>query len=410
MHPRSFAICSPALVLASLTAQSAWSAPVLETTLNSTASDSGPHLSFDGLTIWFSSPRSGGTNWEIYSATRPFVGGPWSAPVLEPACSDPAVDDQPFVAVGDLELYFSSLRTGGVGSSDIMRCTRAAPGLPWGPPSFVTELNSSGADVGFSMTIDGLEAYFLTTGWGVVGTANQIARATRSSTSVPFNPPVLVPELAGATHRDCEIAADGLSIAYSESTPNGVKILVATRPDRQSPFSTPAVVSDFDVVGVNIFGFTRSFLGDEAILAAVFPVAAGSQELMSTRRTLFYGAGCGGAAPLALAAPAPVIGSAWDLTTTNVDAVSPVSFTFFGTTETLQSLDFLGAVGCFAHTDAALGALTAANAGGTSLLTIAVPANPALGGFLLTAQSACLTLGNAFNVYTSNGTRSRFGL
>jgi hypothetical protein len=410
MNVRSLAFCSSAAVVAaSLPAQSAWSVPVPETVLNSTAADSGPHLSFDGLTVWFSSPRSGGTNWEIYRATRPFVGAPWSAPVLEPSCSDPAVDDQPFAAFGDLELYFSSTRAGGAGGSDIMRCTRTSPALPWGPPGFVTELNSAGADAGFSLTLDGLEAYFLTTGWGVVGTANQIARATRTSPAVPFGTPVLVPELAGATHRDCEIALDGLSIAYTESTATGVKVFVATRPDRVSPFSTPVVVSDFDVVGVNIFGFTRSFAGDEAILAAAFPVAGGGQELLNTRRTLYHGIGCGGAAPLALAAPAPVIGAAWDLTTTNVDAVSPVAFTFFGTTAVQLPLDPFGAIGCSALTDATLGALTAVNAGGTSLLTIPVPANPALGGFVLTAQSACLTLGNAFNLYTSNGTRSLFG-
>ena len=408
MHSPVLARCSPVLLLAALTAQSAWSVPVLETALNSTASDSGPHLSFDGLTLHFSSFRSG--NWEIFSATRPFPGGPWSAPVQEPALSDTAVEDQPFLALGDLELYFTSSRPGGAGSSDILRSTRAAPGLPWGPPAFVTELNSAGADAGFSMTGDGLEAYFLTTGWGVVGTANQIVRATRTSTSAPFNPPAIVAELANAnTHRDCEISFDGLSIAYSESTPAGVKIHVATRPDRLSPFAPPVIVTDFDVVGVNIFGFTRSFGGDEAILAAVFPAANGSQELMNTRRSLFYGGGCGAPAPLTLAAPAPVIGASWDLTTTNIDPVSPVSFTFFGQAQISQSLDFVGMTGCFANTDATLGSLTAPATGGSSTLSIPVPNDPALAGFVLTAQSVCLTAGNFFGLYSSNGVFSRFG-
>jgi hypothetical protein len=408
MHSRVLAVCSPALLLAGLAAQSAWSVPVAETTLNSTAADSGPHLSFDGLTLYFSSFRSG--NWEIWSATRAFAGGPWSAPAQELALADAAVEDQPFVALADLELYFSSTRPGGAGGSDILRSTRAATGLPWGVPSFVTELNSLGADAAFSMTGDGLEAFFLTTGWGVVGTANQIVRAVRTSTALPFNPPAIVTELANAnTHRDCEISFDGLTIAYTESTPAGIKVHVATRPDRQSPFTPPVIVTDFDVVGVGIFGFTRSFAGDEAILAAAFTAANGGQELMNTRRSLFYGAGCGGAAPLALAAPAPVIGASWSLTTTNVDPVSPLSFTFFGHTQTAQPLAFLGAPGCFANTDAVLGALTAPVAGGTSTLAIAVPNDPALRGFVLTSQSVCLTNGNAFGLYSSNGVASLFG-
>ncbi len=406
---RALAICSPFLFLATLSAQSAWSVPVLENALNSTASDTGPHLSLDGLTLHFASFRSG--NWEIYVATRPFRGGPWSAPALVPELSDPAVDDQPFLALGDLEIWFSSVnRPGGAGGSDILRSTRVAPGQPWSPPAFVTELNSSGADASFSMTADGLEAFFLSTGWGVTGTANQIVRATRSSPTVPFNPPAIVAELAGpSTHRDCEVSLDGLTLAYSEAIGSQVKIHVATRPDRNTPFSPPIVLTDFDVVGVNIFGFTGSLGGDEAILAAVFPVASGSQQLMNTRRSLFYGDGCGAPAPLALAAPAPVIGTSWDLTTTNVDPLVPLAFTFFGQVQTSVPLDSLGATGCTALTDAGLGALTAPAVSGSSTLTLALPPDPALAGFLLTAQSACLTLGNAFGIYTSNGVSSMLG-
>jgi hypothetical protein len=408
MHPRALAACSVALAAAGLTAQNVWSPPVLETALNSTAADTGPHLSFDGLTLHFASFRS--SNWELYVATRPFAGGPWSAPTPVVELNDTAVDDQPFLAVGDLEIFFTSLRAGGAGSSDILRSTRLAPTLPWDPPTFVTELNSPGADAGFSMTADGLEAFFLSTGWGVTGTANQIVRATRTSTALPFNPPAIVTELANPnTHRDCEVSPDGLTLTYSESTPTGVKIHVATRPDRVTPFSPPVVITDFDVVGVNIFGFTGATAGNEAILAAVFGTALGSQQLMNTRRNVLYGAGCGAPAPLALAAPVPILGASWSLTTTNVDPVSPVAFTFFGQTQTAAPLAFLGAPGCSAYTDAVLGSLTAPASGGSASLTLLLPNDPALGGFPLTAQSACLTLGNAFNVYTSNGLATLLG-
>ena len=49
-------------------AQSLWSAPIFEPTLNTTASDTAPDLSADGLTLHLGSFASG--NWEVYSATR----------------------------------------------------------------------------------------------------------------------------------------------------------------------------------------------------------------------------------------------------------------------------------------------------------------------------------------------------
>lgn len=292
----SFALLLPWLAAAALPAQASWSAPQLETALNSTAADSGPHLSFDGLTMYFSSFRSG--NWEIYESTRPAPGGAWTAPTLVPALVDPSTEDQPFVAFGDVELYFASLRAGGAGGFDIMRSTRLAPGLPWDPPAFVTELNSTGSDSAFSMTLDGLEAYFLTTGWGSPsGNNNAIFRSTRASTTAPFGTPTLVTELWNPnTHRDCEIAPDGLSIVYTEFIGSRLKVLYAERPTRNDPFSAPVVWTEFDAVGTatGVFSFTRSYLANEAFLAAGFAAAAGGQELMSTRFTGLTHAGRAG--------------------------------------------------------------------------------------------------------------------
>ena len=68
----------PALLATTLAAQSGWSVPVLETALNSTAADTGPHLSLDGVTLHFGSYRT--TNWEIWSSTRPAIARSASAP------------------------------------------------------------------------------------------------------------------------------------------------------------------------------------------------------------------------------------------------------------------------------------------------------------------------------------------
>ncbi len=82
-----------ALLSCPLAAQAGWAVPNFEAALNSTAADTGPNLSFDGLTLHFASFRS--SNWEIYSSTRLAPGAPWSPPVQELALGGSTVEDQP---------------------------------------------------------------------------------------------------------------------------------------------------------------------------------------------------------------------------------------------------------------------------------------------------------------------------
>ena len=117
-----------------------------------------------------------------------------------------------------------------------------------------------------------------------------------------------------------------------------------------------------------------------------------------------YGTGCDSPA-LTLNSGFPVIGTNVTLTTTNVNAVSPVGLVFFGDAQIVPPLDlaFLGAPGCSAHTNANLTSLTFPVAGGTGTLVVALPANPLLLGTTLTSQAAAFTPNNAFGLSTSNG-------
>jgi len=290
-HHRLFSPLPFVLLSAALAAQAGWSVPVLEPALNSTASDAGPHLSIDGLTLHFASYRSG--NWEIYSSTRAAIGGPWSTPVQETALGGSTVEDQPFLSADGLEILFSSTnRAGGTGSSDVLRATRASVSSPWDPPTFVTEVNSTVAESAPSMTADGLELFFLSSGWGnPSGNNNSIFVATRAAVGQPFGTPALVTEFSNPnTHRDVEVSADGLTITYTEYLPapvSRIKVFYSERVSRTSPWNPPSVWTEFDTVGTlqGVYSFTRSYSGNEAFLAAGFATAAGSQEIMSTSFT-----------------------------------------------------------------------------------------------------------------------------
>ena len=109
---------------------------------------------------------------------------------------------------------------------------------------------------------------------------------------------------------------------------------------------------------------------------------------------------------LALDANLPRLGQNWDITTTNIDPVSPIAITFFGTAQfpglPLSAIG-LDAPGCSVWLNTIVGDLTGINAGGSATITIPIPNNPSFQGATLTGQSVCLTLQNSANLLTSNG-------
>jgi hypothetical protein len=110
-------------------------------------------------------------------------------------------------------------------------------------------------------------------------------------------------------------------------------------------------------------------------------------------------------APLALDSNLPQLGSNWVLTTTNIEPISPIGATFFGTQQVNPGLDlaFIGAPGCSAYTNADIGSLTFLVTGGTGSVTVAVPNNPALAGQTFSAQSVSFTTQNTLTLNFSNG-------
>ena len=124
------------------------------------------------------------------------IGGPpgvprFSPPVLVTAISDPTADDEDPSFTGDLrELYFSSDRAA---DSDIWVSRRANPSDPWGTPSMVAELSSTGIDRSPSVSLDGLSIWFTTDRELFRG---RIWHSSRPNTQSPWAPPAPVSELA----------------------------------------------------------------------------------------------------------------------------------------------------------------------------------------------------------------------
>jgi len=119
-----------------------------------------------------------------------------------------------------------------------------------------------------------------------------------------------------------------------------------------------------------------------------------------------------GRAPLALSGSSPILGGNWDLATSNLDPVSPIAITFFGSAQFSLPLNFIFSnadPACNVNIDTILGDLTALNTGGVATGSFPLPNTPGLAGFVITGQSICLTLQNGSNLLTSNGIQGVLG-
>ena len=149
------------------TKDSPWDRPInLGSTVNSSYPDWDPDISADGLSLYFAdylNPRPGGHGeWDIYVATRSTLYDPWSEPMnLGPIVNSSAIDSCPNISIDGLVFFFTSARSGGSGGADIWMTTRKTQDADWEPPVNLGPLvNSSSFDAMQSISPDGDTLYF----------------------------------------------------------------------------------------------------------------------------------------------------------------------------------------------------------------------------------------------------------
>ncbi len=194
----------------------------LGTTVNSSAAEWGPSFSADYLEMFFISNRPGGFgDWDIWVTTRETADDNWGTPLnLGSPVNSSSVDHSAAILPNGLELYFSSTRPGGVGLEDIWVTRRESKDNTWGPPvNLGRPANSSTLDYGVFISADGLELYFNSMRPGGVGSWNHdlyvMRRATISDDwGAPAN---LGPVVNGPSHDIApSLSADGLYLFFSD--------------------------------------------------------------------------------------------------------------------------------------------------------------------------------------------------
>lgn len=143
--------------------------------------DDDPTISADGLDLFWVAPETASAA-AIYHATRVNnMSTVWSAQGTIVAAASALADHSPAISPDGLTLMWSSTRTGGTGSADYYMCTRPDRTSPFDPNTVaeVTELNTTGWDHNGQWSTDGFSFYF------TQNANNEIWRADRI---LPMNP------------------------------------------------------------------------------------------------------------------------------------------------------------------------------------------------------------------------------
>jgi hypothetical protein len=154
-----------------------WDTPVnLGSPINTPVEDMDPSISADGLTMYFSSRRSGGLGEiDLWMTSRPTINDQWSEPVnLGPPVNGPYADDCPEIGPDDLTLLFTSYRPGGIGGGsgdgDLWMSTRPTKNDPWSEPvNLGAGINSQSREQRVRISGDGTLILFESNRSGGVG-------------------------------------------------------------------------------------------------------------------------------------------------------------------------------------------------------------------------------------------------
>ncbi len=211
--------------LAAAPGYSDWSPPInLGPGVNSAAEDFAPHISKNGLSLYFASTRPGGLGGEdLWVSKRASIDAPWGEPVNSGPSSIRKQMNDPPGCRGMATMFFATTRAGGSGGFDIWVSWRHDTRDDFG---WQTPLNWELSSIRLRPTLAryfenddaGVPLLFLASNrpGGAGGLDIYVSELTASGL---FGPPVLVNELSGAVN-DLTPASDTMG-SRSSSRPIG---------------------------------------------------------------------------------------------------------------------------------------------------------------------------------------------
>ncbi len=240
--------------------------------VNSSAGESSPSISADGLELYFSSDRPSGYGLDdIYVMKRATTEDDWGEPVnLGPIVNSSAVEGTPSISTDGLELYFCdfiTIRPGGFGGGDLWVTTRPTKDDEWGEPvNLGPTVNSAAFEFTPEISSDGLELYFESErpdGYGI----DDLYVSTRATKDDEWGEPVnLGPTINSSLWEHCPtISADGLTLFFDIGFPVG-DLMMTRRATIDEPWGEPVNLghsaSDHWASDISADGSTLFFMSE----------------------------------------------------------------------------------------------------------------------------------------------------
>ncbi|MFC1603476.1 protein kinase [Planctomycetota bacterium] len=208
-----------------------WGEPVnLGPMINGSNWEQAPRISADGLSLFFGSDRRGGSGkWDIWIATRETRDTDWSSVVNLGSTINSSADDlTPSISFDGLSLFFGSNRPGGFGNRDLWLTTRETPHNDWGTPiNLAPPINSEFCEIMGSISADGRTLVIGSSGIGPYRPGGQgradLWLATRATSSDPWGAMVNLGPAINSSSYDVSpcFTADGSKLYFASNRPGG---------------------------------------------------------------------------------------------------------------------------------------------------------------------------------------------
>lgn len=196
--------------------------------LNTPDNEGTPFLSYDGLTLYFYSTRSGGVgDRDLWSASRTVADVQFGEPQLVQGLNGGSYDHLPWLSESELTIYYTTERDGGLGRSDIWSATRAAKTDPFSDVELVAGINSPDREDSLVLSPDRLTAYFTT---DRSRGDFDIWKASRPSLASDFSQPVALDVLnSDSDDTNLALTHDGTRLYFSSGRDGAQQLWVAAR-------------------------------------------------------------------------------------------------------------------------------------------------------------------------------------
>jgi hypothetical protein len=180
-------------------------------------------ISGDGLRLYLTYATNFGERTGLYVVTRSGRDAAFGAPVPVAGLDLASYSVNGFTVSSDeREAYFSARPTGGT-QSDIYRATRPSLGEPFAALVALPALSTDGDDERPALSADGRELW--------LAHSRRLVRSTRTATSEPFGPPEALRGLPDIESNAVAPSADGRTIFYYVNSNGRFQIMRADRAD-----------------------------------------------------------------------------------------------------------------------------------------------------------------------------------